>query len=621
MLRSEILSYYQTKLDQQNESIRRCASRWNGMSYLRGGTFLLTFLPLFLGLNDVLEMATLWWILAGVVFFSFLAIAFVHEGMQTELRRAGLLANMHRESLARCHRRWSEIKVPTVEVPKHLTAVSADLDLFTDSSVYKLLGTARTPLGIATLRGWIIDGAAPDEIKLRQAAVAELKTEFNWRLKFRMVCEQLAHGRSGPSELVDWSTSPNWFSGQEWLLWMVRLTALVVLTAIGLLLFGVMPLSIVGPTLIVAVAINFMLSVFFAGSIHDVFNQVSTRADEAMHYVTLFDLVSDYPAKSEKLKSLQVRLHNPNHDAQASVHSLGRLTWLANIRRNGMLFIPYLIFEFLFFWDVHCLDLLERWKRKHGQFVAGWFSDVGEWEALVALAKLAGDEPDWQFPEVSEKKSADDCMIAGEALGHPLLNEQRVPNDVTIGPPGTVLLVTGSNMSGKSTLLRSVGVNVVLAQMGSVVCAKSMRLVPLQIETSMRIADSLADGVSFFMAELKRLKEVVDTAKELQTNQSRTMLFLLDEILQGTNSRERQIAVSRVVRKLIDEQAIGAISTHDLDLATTSELKSACRTVHFAEQFTEVNGKKVMMFDYRMQPGIAKTTNALKLLEMVGLGE
>ena len=202
-----------------------------------------------------------------------------------------------------------------------------------------------------------------------------------------------------------------------------------------------------------------------------------------------------------------------------------------------------------------------------------------------------------------------------------MLNESRVPNDVQVGPPGTVLLVTGSNMSGKSTLLRSVGVNVVLGQMGSVVCADQLSMPPMHIETSMRIADSLADGVSFFMAELKRLKEVVDTAKAHQGDNPRRMLFLLDEILQGTNSRERQIAVSRVVRKLIDESAIGAISTHDLDLATTGDLEKACQTVHFSEQFKEVDGKKQMTFDYRMKSGIAETTNALKLLEIVGLGE
>jgi DNA mismatch repair ATPase MutS len=299
---------------------------------------------------------------------------------------------------------------------------------------------------------------------------------------------------------------------------------------------------------------------------------------------------------------------------------LGILTWLANMR-NGMGFPLYIILEFLFFWDVHVLDLMERWKARTGSRARGWFADLGEWEALCALAKLAGDQPDWVFPTVSPPQSNGQAVVVGTKVGHPLLDESRVCNDVQVGPPGTVLLVTGSNMSGKSTLLRSVGVNIVLAQMGSVVCAEVLSLPPLHIETSMRIADSLADGVSFFMAELKRLKSIVDTAKDHDGNNPKRMLFLLDEILQGTNSRERQIAVSRVVRKLIDENSIGAISTHDLDLATTDELAKACQTVHFAEQFHEVDGKKVMTFDYKMLSGIAETTNALKLLEMVGLGE
>ncbi len=591
------------------------------MSYLRGGTFLLIFVPLLLALNSVGGLVWSWLALAGFIFLTFLVIAYIHEGMQTELRRASLLSTIHRESLDRCDRKWDRIRMPAVEIPRSLTAVSMDLDLFTESSLFKLLGTTRTPLGTNTLRDWIVQGATPAEVKLRQAAVAELRSEFDWRLKFQLLCEQLQLGRSGPSGFVNWSESANWFAGSNWILWLARLTSVVSLSAIGLLVFGILPLTIVGPTLMITIATNFSLSVLFAGSLHDVFNQISSRADEALHYVSLFDMVADFPAKSEKLKSLQIRLHNKQHHAQANMRGLGRLMWLANIRRNGILFIPYLIFEFLFFWDAHCLHLLERWKQRNGARVRGWFSDLGEWEALCSLAKLAGDEPNWQFPEVLEISSTGSAAIQAEQLGHPLLNENRVPSSVTVGPPGTVLLVTGSNMSGKSTLLRAIGVNVVLAQMGSVVCAQKMQLPPLRIETSMRIADSLADGVSFFMAELNRLKEVVEAAKELRANQSKTMLFLLDEILQGTNSRERQIAVSRVVRKLIDEHAIGAISTHDLDLATTPDLKQACRAVHFSEHFVHVDGKQKMTFDYQMRPGIASTTNALKLLEMVGLGE
>lgn len=618
----QVLDYYRKKLEQQQAVVKLCASRWNSFAYLRGALFFAFLIPILLGFANAWELATLWWILAGLSFVAFVAVALFHERIQADLKRARLMSKMHRESIARCERDWESIRVPDLKIPTEFAPISKDLDLLGSSSVFKLLGITRTPLGTETLRSWIIEGALADEVKMRQEAVAELRPEFEWRLRFRMLCEQLAASQSGPSKFVEWSESPTWFEPQRaWVLWLARITSIVVLASLVGLIVGLLPLTVVGPVIMLVAAINFGLSVIYAGSMHDVFNLVSSRTNEAVHYVALFDMASEYPAKSEKLKSLQQRLQRSEDGAQRNVHRLGLLIWLANMRRNGMFFIPYMIFEFLFFWDAHTLDLLERWKHRNGHRARGWFSDLGQWEALSALAKLAGDNPGWVFPTVEPPASPENAVVAGKQVGHPLLDESRVPNDVQIGPPGTVLLVTGSNMSGKSTLLRSVGVNIVLAQMGSVVCAQSMSLPPIHIETSMRIADSLADGVSFFMAELKRLKSVVDTAKQHDRKNPRRMLFLLDEILQGTNSRERQIAVSRVVRKLIDENAIGAISTHDLDLATTDELAKACQTVHFSEQFKEVDGKKVMTFDYEMRSGIAETTNALKLLELVGLGE
>jgi len=580
-------------------------------------TFLLSLVPLGLAVAGVAGVQWPWVWLAAAIFLGFLAIAFFHEGMQTASRRATSMASYYRESLARCRRQWDQIEVPPVDVPQDFLAVSNDLNLLDSASVYKLLGIVRTPSGVDTLRDWIINGASVREIKRRQESVAELKPAIDWREKFWLSCQQLASGGSGPREFVQWCESSDWFARRGWLLWVTRVTSLVsIASLIGIFTGFGLALPILG----ISCGINFLLSIVYAGSIHDSFNKVSTRADEANLYLTLFDRIANYPANSEKLQSLQAQLKDKKSGAHRNLHSLGRWTALSNIRRSAALFIPYIVLEFLFFWDVHILERMENWKSESGEFARGWFDDLGEWEALSALAKLAADHPEWIFPNVVEK-SAGQTLCAGKQIGHPLLDKNRVPNDVQVGPPGTVLLVTGSNMSGKSTLLRSIGANIVLAQLGSVVCADQLTLSPVHIETSMRIADSLAEGVSFFMAELKRLKQIVDRGKEFQSDPNRTMLFLLDEILQGTNSRERQIAVSRVVRKLIDREAIGAISTHDLDLAMTPELSKACQTVHFSEQFTESNGKKEMTFDYRMKQGIAETTNALKLLEIVGLGD
>jgi DNA mismatch repair ATPase MutS len=207
-------------------------------------------------------------------------------------------------------------------------------------------------------------------------------------------------------------------------------------------------------------------------------------------------------------------------------------------------------------------------------------------------------------------------------LGHPLLPSGNcVRNDVEIGPAGSFLLVTGSNMSGKSTLLRAIGVNAVLAQAGGPVCAERLSMPPVVPATSMRIRDSLEAGVSFYMAELMRLKEIVDLARETDPKNGRTLLYILDEILLGTNSKERHIAVVRVLQHLLHRGAIGAVSTHDLDLAASESLGGACRCVHFRETLHGRDAEQPMTFDYKLHSGIATTTNALKLLEIVGLNE
>ncbi|MCA9172271.1 MAG: hypothetical protein KDB23_31615, partial [Planctomycetales bacterium] len=297
---------------------------------------------------------------------------------------------------------------------------------------------------------------------------------------------------------------------------------------------------------------------------------------------------------------------------------LQRRLRVAAWRHSSLLGLLYLIAQIFALCDFHLLNWCERWRRAHGATAPAWFTVLAELEALSSLAAVAHDEPEWTFPTVDPALE----QFTGEQLGHPLIRAQvRVSNDVTLGPPETFLLVSGSNMSGKSTLLRSIGTNVILAQTGAPVCARECSLPPLVVATSMRIDDSLEDGVSFYMAELRRLKEIVDLAVATEQRVDCRLLYLLDEILLGTNSRERHVAVVRVMKHLLSHGAIGAISTHDLELAQSPDLQHACHCVHFREHFVEENGVTSMHFDYQMRPGIATTTNAIKLLEMVGLTE
>jgi DNA mismatch repair ATPase MutS len=280
-------------------------------------------------------------------------------------------------------------------------------------------------------------------------------------------------------------------------------------------------------------------------------------------------------------------------------------------RRN----VVYAVINPVLFLDVHLTLALDRWRAASGSSVRGWLDALGSWEALSALAALAYDNPGWCDPVFTDGA---EVRVSATAAGHPLLSaHQCVCNDVELGPPGTFLLVTGSNMSGKTTLLRAIGANAVLAGAGAPVCARAFSLPPVRVHTSMRIDDSLAQGVSLFMAELLRIRGIVEAADA----QGPPVLYLLDEILHGTNTAERRVAARAVIRHLLAKGAVGAVSSHDLTLAEAADLDAAASKVHFREQVGRAEGRTHLTFDYLLRPGLATTRNALKLLDAVGLGD
>jgi DNA mismatch repair ATPase MutS len=290
------------------------------------------------------------------------------------------------------------------------------------------------------------------------------------------------------------------------------------------------------------------------------------------------------------------------------MRQLNRILGYGELRRGAA--ILHFPVQALTLWDFHVLFALERWRRTSGGRVRGWLDALAELDTLSQLATATRDHEHWTVPVLD---SAD--TIIAEALGHPLIpDDRRVANDVSVGPRGTVLLITGSNMSGKSTLLRSIGLNIVLAQCGASVCATRMHLPETDLQTSIRVQDSLERGLSYFMAALARLKGVVDAAEHERPG--RCLVYLLDEILQGTNSIERGLAVRAVTRHLLEAGAIGAMTTHDLALAEEEPLKSTGKFVHFAETL-EADG--TMRFDYRLKPGLATSRNALRLMQLIGI--
>jgi hypothetical protein len=543
---------------------------------------------------------------AVVALVGFVVLIVVHRRLGRRRMRTAILYDLNDEGEKRVRRAWDDLPLRHAfrATPDHPFA--ADLDLFGRASVYHLLETVETPMGKSRLRGWLLGPASAVEVPERQAAVAELAPLLDWRQELALRGRRAGEDRPDPAPFLRWAEGEPWLAHRRGLVWAAR-------ASVGLLIVtGI--LDIVGvlgfPLWVAFLVLNLVLSQVLGRGASEPITTAAAQHTALVSYAELLAHLDSRRADAPLLRRLQERLVSDRGSAHEQVRRLHRLTAWAVPPGS----IAYLPLQALACWDIHVLDALERWQGTSGKRVRGWLETIGAVEALAALAGLAHDEPAWVYPEVDEAAS----RFEARGLGHPLLaDEVRVTNDVEVGPPGTFLLVTGSNMSGKSTLLRAIGVNIVLAGAGGPVCASALRMPPVALWTSVRVQDSLERGVSFFMAELLRLKQVVDAARDVEPGEPR-LFYLLDEILQGTNTAERQIAARRIVRGLVDYGAIGAVSTHDLTLADGPELSGVARLVHFRDTVAETAAGPSMGFDYRLRSGLATSTNALRLMELVG---
>ena len=620
-------AYYRQQIESLDAQIAEIGTKDRQLSRMRGIVFLVS-LAFFLG--GITGYGNILFVLAGLVFIGFVAVIGYHESVQRKRDLATTQRTLFEMQQNRIERNWASLPKETLQLsdaaqglvadgssPVLDQSVTADLDVFGAGSIWQLLNRAATPLGQKTMHDWLRNPASCDEIRLRQAAVKKLSAdpEFCQRLfhSGQMLCE----GHSNTIAFLEWAEGESWLGKRANVKWATRLlTAAMILLPVCLVMHW-LPAGWAFVALGV-VAVNVIVNMIWIGDVHNLYNRISAGKYDMLYYTELFRAVAELPDDTPKLAALKSQMQIGDVGFEEALGKLQRILKFTNGRKSGLLGLPWLCAQILWFWDFHVLGWLEQWQAQFGKNVRTWFEAVAELESLASLATLAHDNPAWQFPTVDEAES----KVAAAGMGHALLPPtQCVLNDVELGPQGTFLMVTGSNMSGKSTLLRSIGVNALLAQAGGPVCAKSFRLPPVELATSMRVTDSLNSGVSYFMAELKRVKSIVDRARELDDTSKPRQLYLLDEILQGTNSAERHVAVTRILGHLLRTRAIGAVSTHDLELADSSEIKNDCQLVHLRETIEKTDAGDKMRFDYIVRPGVTPTTNALRLLEMVGLGE
>jgi hypothetical protein len=591
----------------------------------------------------------LWWggwlVLAG-----FFAVVTVHEGHRRRIEALRNRRSVLRRLVARRERRWDRLNV--WKVPRGIIeangveagGVADDLDLFGSGSLMQLVSMAYTGPGLRTLAAWLTGAAIADSASARSVAARSLVRDRAGRLRFYELARVAAGSAAEPDAFADWASGQLWLQRRQWLrIWaFVAPISLVVLFLVGTFVVpigtitsgnaagaaaepatgGADGLNWAAGLLLAAipVLINLGLTVWTSGPVHAIFAKAVHRRGDIDGYAEMFAAGERLPSDPKLIGDIRDHLVGDRGGAATGMRRLGRLANLVAMRRGGISYILFTILQLICLWDIHLLAKLEAWQQQHGGAVRQWFDALGQLEALQSLAALYDDYPQWAVPTWVPADAQ--AVVRGKQVAHPLLKDEvRVANDVTIGPRGSLLLVTGSNMSGKSTMLRSMGLNVVLAGAGAPVCAEAFSLPSIELATSIRVRDSVKEGVSFYMAELHRLRDVVQHAKRLAPTGDRVVLYLLDEILQGTNSRERSVAVVRVLRHLLDSGAIGAISTHDLELAEDTALTSVSHVVHFRETIdTDPSGAETMRFDYRMREGVTPTTNALRLLELVGLG-
>ncbi|MEN9579924.1 MAG: hypothetical protein RJA70_2933 [Pseudomonadota bacterium] len=490
-----------------------------------------------------------------------------------------------------------------------------DLDLFGRGSLFQRLNVAHTEFGQKRLASYLMNRASPDAVRARQAAVRELAP----MLAFRQELEALALAVAdplGPSDprpkkksrvntepLIAWAESKPLLMHKASLVWVARVAPPLTLAWLMYCLSQDWhPLTWLTPLFLQAILLLTAREITT-----QVFAAVSSSQGVFLRFGPMLQLLESMQPKSALLLDLKQATESAGREPPSvAMRSFERVVSWFELRHNGLI---HPLVNGLLLWDIHCVIQLEKWQARSGKHLRAWFQALGELEALSSLAAFTYDNPDYAFPELNDGPA---CFEASQ-LGHPLLAfGKRVSNDVTLAEPGRGLLVTGSNMSGKSTLLRAMGINAVLAQTGAPVCAHSLKMSPLAVRTSLRISDSLDEGVSHFYAEIRKLGSVLKAL-----GGEVPVLFLLDEILHGTNSRERQIGARWVLQELIEHGAVGAVSTHDSGLCELPEpLMQRVQQVHLRETVVA----EEMTFDYLVRPGPVRSGNALRLMRSLGIG-
>lgn len=591
--------HHAARVVEQQERVDQFHSQGNRLALLN---LLIAVSILALLVTAFAEGTAMWIGFATVAILAFGVVRFLQSRAMAAHDWAEVRRQIHERHVARISGEWRTFETSLAAPPHHPFAL--DLDLVGPTSLLQRIDTTHTKQGENTLLRWLSEPATPAELKRRQDAVGELSENEQFREDLEAAgCIAQHKGKLDEGPFRQFTEQRGLFDERPSLVWIA--TGLPLITAVLLALgwLGLVP----GWAPAISVLLQAAVTVFTGGVVTQRFELVAARRGFAEALVQLLRATEQAPVQSELLQELRAKLSPGGALPSKQFAGLDRWSGLSDLRHQVLAHLPI---NWLLLWDLQVLFQLERWTKRHKKNADALFEAIGAFEALSALATLLAVDDHASVPEITS--GSEGPGLSADGLAHPLLPaEARVTNDVCLMGAGSCLVVTGSNMAGKSTLLRAVGLNLALALAGGPVCARRFSCSPVRIRASMRAEDDLGQGASYFHAELSKLRGVIEGAEAQPP-----IFFLLDELLRGTNARARHVGAKAVIEHLLDRGALGLVATHDVQLGLLEEERpSLVRNAHFTD--VVIDGE--MTFDYRLQEGVVKTSNALRLLQLAGI--
>ncbi|WP_040213697.1 MutS family DNA mismatch repair protein [Clostridium polynesiense] len=593
------LQHYSEKLDKLTEKSKALKREINFLS--------LTRLIIFLGAAAVSFLAYKngKYLYLTVVVMLFLALfiyaAYRHSRVIDENLYNESLIYVIKKGIKRAEGSFKDFSETGSEFIDKKHPYSYDLDIFGEASLYQMINSAVTCMGREKLAEELQRKVifTREQIVKRQKAVNELAGKADFREELEALGVMNKGEMSQPDALLNWSLKREKLFSSKAFKALIYSLNLITVTVLVLMAFKVVDYKV----LLLSTLFNASVLLFGKGRREEALEVINIYKSNINTYFKMLEILEQQNFESEHLRNLQNKLKKDDRSAAFQLKKFAKIVNSLKDTKNAY----YLLFNVLFLTDYHMLFSLEVWKELYGKGISSWLEVLGEIEALNSLANIYYVHEDWCLPRIVEYN-----IIEGEEIGHPLIGEEVVRNDFALKHPKSLVLVTGSNMSGKSTFLRTVGINLLLSYLGSAVSAKSFTCGIMDIYTCMRVNDDLKENISSFYAELLRIKEIIAVSKS-----GKPLFFLMDEIFKGTNSKDRHKGAEVLINQLTRENTIGMVSTHDLELTALEKENSKVVNYHFREYYED----NKLKFDYKLRKGFSTTQNALYLMRMVGIDE